>query len=245
MAIDFSGRTSAKFSKKDLSHLLFATFSFAIIFFLYKWKTTDFSYNTAFAFFLFVFVTLFLSTIIAVYIQKKYAISKGYLIEYENSFAYVIAGILISFLFHAYLLVIVPGMIYLVTHQRLRLGHFRPLVHVKDMAVVSMILPIVYFVLFVISMSFYYSTGNFVFKEVMRIMIVMCVFYLVPAPKQNGLSIYRWSVTGFVIMVVTALVFFVAVFITEPAIILGTILGAAALFAIGVAEILPRIFYGA
>lgn len=245
MAVDFSGRDYARFNKRDLSQLLFTCFAVAIIFFMYKWKSTDFSYNTGVSYFIFIFVIILGTTFLASYIQKRYAISQGYLLEYENNTLYIIAGIIITFLFEAYVLVIVPGMVHLVTHPRLRLGHFRPLVHIKDAAIISLVIPIVYFCLFIIAAILNATSGSFIFKELMRVMIVMVFFFLVPAPQQNGLSIYRWSVTAYIISLVIALAAFLIAFITEPWLIIGSLLGAAALTAIGLMDILPRIFYGA
>ncbi|MFH1915871.1 MAG: hypothetical protein ABIJ21_01280 [Nanoarchaeota archaeon] len=232
------------FSRKETGYLLFSVLSFSLIFFINRWRTTDFSYTTGLSYFLFAFICTAIITYIAILIQKKRGLALGYVVEYHNSAIFIVLGIAVTFLFLGYAIVLIPGFVILGLHPRLRLGHYRSDVHDRDIGFISLLFPIT---IFIITLFFLILSGLFhspIFSEVVRIALPLALISFVPAPKNMGAGMYKWSriiqFMAFFIILLTL----IAVSSADPAIVLGTLIGGLILFVMTVLELLPRIFLG-
>ncbi|MFH1072927.1 MAG: hypothetical protein V1743_05870 [Nanoarchaeota archaeon] len=233
------------FSQKEISQLLFAIFAFSIVFFLIKWRSTDFTKTTGVMYFIFVFIIVFLFMFLMVYIQKRTGLRLGYHVEYQNSLLYLVIGVFVTFLFLGYVFILVTGEAILTMHPRLRTGQFRSHLNVRDAGFISIIGALFGFGLFIVLIILYALSKDEIILEAIKIILLISLFILVPAPKNNGLAAFRWS------RIILLSCFFVLVFsfgltfLSEPSLILGYLAGGFLLLLIGVIEVLPRIFYGA
>jgi len=233
------------FSQKEISQLLFTIFAFSIVFFLIKWRSTDFSKTTGVMYYLFVFIIVFLFMFLMVYIQKRTGLRLGYEVEYQNSLLYLVIGVFVTFLFLGYIFILVTGEAILTMHPRLRTGQFRSHLNIRDAGFISIIGSFFGFGLFIILIILYSITKDELLLETIKIVLLMSLFILVPAPKNNGLAAFRWS------RIILLSCFFVLLFslgltfLSEPSLILGFLAGGFLLLLIGVIEVIPRIFYGA
>jgi hypothetical protein len=232
------------FTKKEIVHILFAIFSFALIFFIQKWRTTDFTIATGLPFFIFLFLFFIIFTFYITAVQKWFGWSKGYRVEYETSGLFILIGMLISFLFQGYVLVLVPG--FMLLHlTSTRVGHFRMEINDRDVGGVALMGVIACIVAFLFFLIVYAITKSYLFSDLMKIVMAFAVAMLIPAFKNHGLALVKWSRTLFAIAFVVTFLIFLAASLSDPSLVIGILIGGGVLFAMGVIDLLPRLFYGA
>lgn len=230
------------FTRKESSSLLFAGVSFAAILFLNRWRDTDFSVTTGALYFLFAAFCFILLLLGAISFQKIRGLRLGLIVSYENNFLLIIICFALSFMTLGYALVLVPGWITLSAHPRLRLGHFRGDIHDRDIGFISLLFPIA---LFIAAIFFLILSGLFksdFFKEFARFAFPLAMLSFMPLPHNFGAGMFKWSRTILVSVGILILLTFMGFFLKDPGVILGTLLGAAFLFIVAIAEYIPRIF---
>jgi hypothetical protein len=232
------------YSKKEVSLLLFSALSFAVIFFINRWRNTSFTYTTGITYFIFLFIIAALILFTAVSVQKKYAYSLGYLAEFHSSFWFIVTGMVISFLSLGYALLLFPGFVILSPHPLQRIGHYRPAIHDKDIGLVSLFFAISCFGLAILFLILNGITHADILKEIPRMAFPLALISLIPAPKNLGIAIYKWSRVILVTAMIIIIIPFIGFFMTDPALIIGTVIGSALLFAITILELLPHVIYG-
>ena len=181
------------FDRRETNHLLFTVFAASLVLFMYKWRTTDFTYSTGIPYFIFLFLIFIVLMFGAMFFQKRWAFHKGYDVRFDVNLIYMLIGVLITFLFQGFILVLAPGFIILKDIRGRRMGNFGTYVHERDIAAVAIIGMSVFFACFVFFGILYATTQNFLFKEVMRTALLLALFMLVPTPKNYGLSLFKWS----------------------------------------------------
>jgi hypothetical protein len=230
------------YTKKELSSLFFAAVSFAAILFLNRWRTTDFSATTGALYFLFAAIGFFVLIFGAISLQKIRGLRLGLIVTYENNFLLIIICFALSFLTLGYALVLVPGWITLSLHPRLRLGHFRPDIHDRDIGFISLLFPIAIFfeALFFLALGAIFHSDFL--KEFARFAFPLALLSFLPLPHNFGAGMFKWSRIIQTTAMLVILFVFIGAFMKDPTLILGTVLGAALFFVVTIVEYIPRIF---
>jgi hypothetical protein len=239
----YLARRGMEYSKKEMSMILFTAFSFAAVFFLQKWRTTDFNRAEGVSYFIFLLIACLALVFFIISWQKRHGHSKGYKVEYENNVGFVLVAIIITFLFQGFIIILLPGFIILQMHMT-RIGHFRMEINDKDVGMTSLMASVACLIAFIVVFVLYLATKNFIFSDLMKMSMATALFILVPTPKNNGIAIFKWSRMTYVFSLLAAFLIFLAASVGEPSLLLGVLGGMVVHFFIGIFDLFPRLMYG-
>jgi hypothetical protein len=239
----FLARRGISYTKKEVSQILFTVFSFAVVFFIQKWRTTSFSSSTGISYFLFILVFFLILTFVMISAQKRYGYLKGYIIEYENSVGYLLIAIIITFLFQGTIIVLIPGLVVL-NITKARIGHFREEVHERDIGATALMMPVTCVIISLVLLICYGITKSFLFTDLIAITMATALFTLTPTPKNNGLAIFRWSRYTFGAAILITFLIFLGAVLQQPSLLFAVLGGMVVHFAIGIFDLIPRLMYG-
>ena len=235
-----------EYSRKEISSMILAVFSIIFIFFLLKWRMTDFSIPTAISYIVFLIILIGGATYLASYLQKRTGMMRGYDVEYTNNSLFLILGIVITFLFQAGVLVLVPGMFHL-SPMRTRLGYYRVSVHERDIARVALYGSATYFSIGLLLGLLYLISNSNIFREGAGMLAILALFSLIPTPKNSGIAVFKWSPLILGVCLAIVLLYLMLILLGIPSggsILLAALLGAVIFGALFFLDLLPRLIYG-
>jgi len=182
------------FKPKEIKDLLLTGFVLSLIFFFFKWRTTDLTIQTGIAFFLATFVFVMIVTTTARALQKIVAKKIGYEGSFSNTLPGMAITLAMSFFSFGLLPLLSPGEIKLEHKEHLSLGkRFRYGVNYKDMSKVAIVSIATYIVFVIILKAVFASTDNFLFEYFTMICILLAFFSILPIPSYEGIKIFAKS----------------------------------------------------
>lgn len=218
------------------------SFLVAIILFFQIWRTTAFDTSEGIGYLVFLFLLVLIILKIYFELQKLVAKKLGYAIAYKPNNSVLLISILLGFIFKGYLFLIFLGESQLELQGNLRLGKFRPDLHIKDLAVVSMIAPAFTLVLALILSGINSAAGNPLFYEAVKINVFFSLFLLMPCPNNPGLNIFLWNKKVHLAMIVAALLFAVLL-VPDFGVIIPLFISLFIALLLGFIEYIPKIIY--
>lgn len=221
----YSLKENFSFNRKELLELFWTSLAFAFILSFRKWgsgKSVNLGeglYNLIFAL-IFVLLAMFVHVVL----QKVVAIKLGY----KATYSYWLNGILLSvflvFMSVGIIMFILPGAVMIEHIPKLRLGKFRYGTNLKDIARVAFAAPMAHILTVMIIGIFFFAFGkpdilfSFIFLN-----LLLAVYSMLPIPKidwptkmdagSDGLGVFFFSRTLYVLVFATVLFFAVLVFL--------------------------------
>lgn len=216
-----------RFSGKELREIIWTSIAYALILTFRQWgigKTVDIQAGISHLIIALIFV--FLAMYAHVSLQKIVAIRLGYTATYQYWLNGLLFCVVLAFLTNGasgVIGLILPGAITVQLVPKLRLGKFRFGVNLKDVARIGMAGSIAHILLVMIFGFFYFYAGrsDIVFTF-MVINLFLAVYSMLPIPKidvptkmdsgSDGLAVFFFSRTLYILIFVTVLVFSLLVF---------------------------------
>lgn len=223
--LGYSLKQYFKFSRKEMNEIFWTSLAFAFILTFRKWgsgKNVDLASgltNLGLAL-LFVLIAMFAH----VSLQKVVAIRLGYTATYSFWLNGLLLCVLLTFLSVGYIVFILPGAVMLQHTPLIRLGKYRFGPNLKDIARVGLAGSMSHVVLIMVIGLFYFYGGHneWLFAFII-INLFLAVYSLLPVPKidlptkmdagSDGLSMFFFSRTMFVLVFSTIFVYSILVYI--------------------------------
>ena len=215
------------FSRKEFIELFWTSLAFAFILSFRKWgvgKQVDVGAGLLNLFLALLFVLA--AMLIHVCCQKIVAIKLGYKATYSYWLNGIFLSMLLVFMSVGFIVFILPGAVLIEHIPQLRLGKFRYGTNLKDVARVALAGPISHILAVMFAGVFYFVFGKnewiFVF---MVVNLFLAVYSMLPIPKidiptkmdsgSDGLGMFFFSRTLYVLVLVTIIVFVGLVFVAS------------------------------
>ncbi len=194
-------------TRKEINQILGTVFAMSIVFFLWQWRTADFTILTAVIYFIFVLLVVLISMLVHEMMHHYWAKKRGYRHEYEFSMAGQLISVFLTFFSFAYLLFLAPGGTIVHHDKKLRVGKYYYGPNQKDAAFIAFMGPFANF-LVAFLLSFFYQPGvsNPLLHTVIFVNLMIAVFSLLPLPTYDGISIFAFSrLSWFFLFILTLL----------------------------------------
>lgn len=227
----YSVQKHFRFSSKELTQLFWTSFVFAFILSFRKWGDAQLDIGLGLINLLTAFLLSFLAMLAHVSVQKLVAIKLGYTATYSYWVNGLLLCALIAFMtngYSAYIGFILPGSIAIQHVAQMRLGKFRYGLNLKDIARVALAGPLSHVLLAMVFGAVYFWFGKsetllyFVF-----INLFLAIWTCMPIPKidvptkmdagSDGLGLFFFSRTLYVLVISTIMVYAVLVFTATTA----------------------------
>ncbi|MEM4637640.1 MAG: hypothetical protein QXK76_01270 [Candidatus Woesearchaeota archaeon] len=214
----YSVRQNFSFSRTELSQLFWTSLAFGFALSFRKWGGDVFDFKVGILNLLFYSAAVFFSMYVHVSLQKLIGIRLGYKVTYNYWLNGLLFTIFLSFLSIGYIAFLLPGSVVLEHIPKLRLGKFRYGFNLKDIARISLAGPIAHIVLVMIIGSVFFITEyNEAVLAIIFINLLLAIYSMFPIPKidfpskmdtaTDGLGIFFFSRTLYVLVFITVLVF--------------------------------------
>lgn len=221
------------FSRTELSQLFWTSLAFGFALSFRKWgtgETVDISVGIINLFF--ATLAVLFSLYIHVSLQKLVAIKLGYKATYSYWLNGVLFTIFLSFLSFGYIAFILPGAVMIEHIPKLRLGKFRYGINLKDIARVALAGPLSHIlIILIIGPLFFISGREENLLSIIIINLLLAIYSSLPIPKidipskmdsgSDGLGIFYFSRSLFVLVFITIVVFAALVFSSATIIGIG------------------------
>ncbi|GIU69368.1 MAG: hypothetical protein KatS3mg002_0604 [Candidatus Woesearchaeota archaeon] len=229
----FSVREHFNFSRSEISQLFWTSLAFGFALSFRKWgsgESVDFTVGILNLFF--ATIAVLLSLYIHVSLQKLVAIKLGYKATYSYWLNGVLFTIFLAFLSFGYVAFLLPGSVMIEHIPKLRLGKFRYGINLKDIARVALAGPLSHILIVLIVGPIFFMTGRE--ENLLSLIIInllLAIYSTLPIPKidtpskmeggSDGLGLFYYSRTLFVLVFVTVVVFAALVFSSATLIGIG------------------------
>ena len=218
------------------------SFLAAIILFFQTWRTVEFGLQSGSSYLVFIFLFILIILSISFKLQKLIARKLGYDLNYRPNTNVMLISVLLGFVFKGYLFLLFLGDSHLELKTHIRLGKFRPDIHVKDLAVISIVGPAFTMVLALIISAINSAANNLFFHEAVKICLFFSLFMLMPCPNNLGLNIFLWNKKVHLAIIVAALLFTVLL-VPDFSVIIPLFLSLFIALFLGFIEYIPKIIY--
>ncbi len=209
------------FEPKELEKFLLTTLSLSLVFFFFKWRTTDLNLATGAALFITTVLFTGIVTFFARFLQKKIAKKLGYEGKFSNTIPGMGISLAISFFSFGLIPLLSPGEVNLEHNPRTSLGkRFSQGVNYRDMSKVAITSIIVYIVFVIILKILFSSTDNELFSYLTMICVMLAFFSVLPIPTFEGIKIFANSRIVYCFMFIFVLTYSVLVLFTKLFIII-------------------------
>lgn len=225
-----------------LLSLLLTAFLTSVILFFSKWRTTEFNTQEGAGYLFFIFIVVLALLYTGFGLQKLVAKKLKYGITYKPNTNLLLISVLVGFLSRGYLFLLFLGDVPLKIEKNMRLGVFRNSIHLKDLAIVSMVLPLFTLLVGLITGGVYAATQNMLVYEIMKMSLFIALFALIPCAKNMGVNIYFWNKKIHLLILIATLLF-TALLVLDLGIFVSLILSLFVGLFIGFLEYLPKLFY--
>lgn len=225
----YSVRENYSFSRTELLQIFWTSLAFGFALSFRKWGTgASVNILTGVSNMFLATAVVLVSMYLHVALQKLVAIKLGYKATYSYWLNAVLFTIFLSFLSMGYIAFILPGAVMIEHIPRLRLGRWRYGTNLKDIARVALAGPMAHILIILIAGPFFFGVGRSDFMlSVIVVNLLLAIFSILPIPKidwptrmdsgADGLGIFFFSRTLYVLVLITVLVF-IALVLTSTSI---------------------------
>jgi hypothetical protein len=208
-------------SRKEWTQMFWTSFAFAFILTFRKWGSGNtFDLETGILNLILALILTFAALLAHVALQKIVAIRLGYTATYSYWVNGLLLSVFLAFMtagYSGYIGFIIPGSVMLEHVPKIRLGKFRYGTNLKDIARVGLAGPVAHIVLVMIIGIFYFWTKSDTLFSFIYINLFLAMYSMLPIPKidvpskmdggTDGLGIFYFSRTLYVLIAITVLVF--------------------------------------
>ncbi len=229
----YSVKENFSFSRIELSQLFWTSLAFGFALSFRKWGTGDsVDVPVGIVNLLFATVVVLLCMYVHVSLQKLVAIKLGYKATYSYWLNGALFAVFLAFLSFGYIAFILPGAVMVEHIPRLRVGKFRYGTNLKDIARVALAGPVSHILLvLIIGPLFFVSGRNDVLLSMIIVNLLLAIYSILPIPKidmpskmdsgSDGLGLFYFSRTLYVLVLVTVLAFSALVFSSANSVGMG------------------------
>ena len=224
----YSVKENFKFERKEFYQYLWTSLAYGFVLSFRKWGVDKFDFQSGISNFIQSAIVVLLCLFIHISAQKLVAIKLGYKASYSYWLNGILFCMLLTLLTNGYSGVIGFILIGAVTMEhipRLRLGKFRYGTNLKDVARVSLAGPIANVITVLVLGTIFFSIGRDDLLFAIIVVNLFLAFYsMLPIPKidiptrvdsgSNGLGVFWFSRTLYVLTLATILIFAILVFIS-------------------------------
>lgn len=229
----YSVRENFKFSATELMQMFWTSLAFGFALSFRKWGTgATLDVPTGILNMLLATCIVLLSMYAHVSLQKLIAIRLGYKATYSFWMNGVLLSVFIGFLSFGYFAFILPGAVTIEHIPKLRLGKFRYGLNLKDLARIALAGPIAHILIVLLVGPFYFwFNRDPVLLSIIVVNLLLAIYCMLPIPKidspskmdsgTDGLAMFFFSRTLYVLVFATILVFSALVFGAAGSIAMG------------------------
>jgi len=232
----YSVKQNFSFTSKEITQVFWTTLAFAFIVSFRKWGVgSKVDVGSGISNLILAFIFVGIAMVAHVSLQKIVAIKLGYKATYSYWINGLLLSVLLAFLtagYSGYIGFILPGAVMIEHLPQLRLGKFRYGTNLKDIARVALAGSIAHIILVMIVGIFYFASGRSdVILSFIIVNLFLAIYTLLPIPKidvptkmdsgSDGLAMFFFSRTLYVLVLVTVLVFTALVFTSISVVGLG------------------------
>ncbi|MBU1201012.1 MAG: hypothetical protein KKA51_00795 [Nanoarchaeota archaeon] len=185
------------FSPREKKQLIISAVVFGFILSFRMWGGDSFNATSGMINWLLVSFVVLFAMFLNFFIQKVFAIKKGFLLHFFWWFPGILIGVFLTIISFGIIPFLFPGTVYLEHLKGLRLGHFRYGTNTKDLAEVS-VAGVIANVAVALLFSFIYLATNsewvFIF---VKVNFAYAFFSMLPIPTISGLKLREGATPGF------------------------------------------------
>lgn len=193
------------FSKDERNSLIISTIFVTFIF----WITSTQEYLNITGI-LFIFIISLVTILVHRTVQKIFGLRKGYFVRYKVWITGLVIGLGLTVLSSGKLILILPGTIWAVTHERLRLGKSKFSLEYKNIAWIAITGVMATIGLALILKLLVIRGYEPIFERAIKIILLYSLGSLLPLPYTDGMNMLyasRWTYLFFVGFMVGLIVF--------------------------------------
>lgn len=229
----YSVKENFSFSRTELSQLFWTSLAFGFALSFRKWGAGEsIDVPVGVLNLLFATAVVFLCMYAHVSLQKLVAIKLGYKATYSYWLNGVLFAIFLAFLSFGYIAFILPGAVTLEHVPRLRLGKFRYGTNLKDIARIALAGPVSHVLIILIVGPLFFAFGrDDTLLSIIIVNLLLAIYSVLPIPKidmpskmdsgSDGLGMFYFSRTLYVLVLVTVLAFSGLVFSSANSVGMG------------------------
>ncbi|MGV8150468.1 MAG: hypothetical protein ACP5NV_01945 [Candidatus Woesearchaeota archaeon] len=220
----YSVRENFSFDRQELTQLFWTSLAFGFALSFRKWGTGDvIDVPTGVLNWAIAALIVLISMYAHVSLQKLVAIKLGYKAKYSYWLNGLLISIFLAFLSFGYIAFVLPGAVMIEHIPRLRLGKFRYGTNLKDIARVALAGSISHVIIVLVLGSIFFATGHSeMLFSIIVVNLLLALYTILPIPKidmpskmdagSDGLGMFFFSRTLYVLVLVTVAVFAALVF---------------------------------